>query len=218
MILILLFFILICSFVLFVLSRHDFVLLRQNISLRHIFDKAGIILLFAVFISRAFFLINAKMYDFFIDPLRFLHVILYFGFNIFGLLISIALGVLFFFRKKKNFLRILDIYLLSFFPLTIFEAIFFLISGTLNFQIEVIYLLISLVLFIVLIKMHAGFKIKDGIVAFTILIFSSISYLAYSFMEKGLLIYSPIQIASILVIAVSLYCLVLVQIDFFKEK
>lgn len=218
MIILFVIFIIICSFVLFVTSRHDFVLLRQNISIRHIFDKALIILLGALIISRAVFLINERMYDFFLDPLRFLHIFLYFGFSIFGLLVALSLGVLFLFRKKKNFLRILDIYLLSFFPLVIFEAIFYLLSASLLPLAGIIYLSISCVLFFVLLKMHAGFKIKDGVVSFAILILSAVAYLGSSFLQKELSIYSPVQIAALLVIAISIYCLVLVQIDFFKDK
>lgn len=218
MILLLVLFLFVCSFVLFVTSRHDFVLLRQNISIRHIFDKAIIILLSGLFISRIIYLVDARMYDFFLDPLRFLHVILYFGFNIFGLMVSVSLGTFFFFRKRKNFLRILDIYLLSFFPIVIFEAIFYLLDVSSSIVINLSYLVLTLVLFIIFVRMHNGYKIKDGVVGFSILIFSALSYLAHSFLLKGLLLYSPIQILSILVVAISVYCLVLVQIDFFKEK
>ena len=218
MILLLVLFLFVCSFVLFVTSRHDFVLLRQNISIRHIFDKAVIILLSGLFISRIMYLVDARMYDFFLDPLRFLHVILYFGFNIFGLMVSVSLGAFFFFRKRKNFLRILDIYLLSFFPIVIFEAIFYLLDVSSNIVINLFYLVLTLVLFIIFVRMHNGYKIKDGVVGFSILIFSALSYLVHVFLLKGLLLYSPIQILSILVVAISVYCLVLVQIDFFKEK
>lgn len=218
MILLLVLFLFVCSFVLFVTSRHDFVLLRQNISIRHIFDKAIIILLSGLFISRIIYLVDARMYDFFLDPLRFLHVILYFGFNIFGLMVSVSLGTFFFFRKRKNFLRILDIYLLSFFPIVIFEAIFYLLDVSSSIVINLSYLVLTLVVFIIFVRMHNGYKIKDGVVGFSILIFSALSYLAHSFLLKGLLFYSPIQILSILVVAISVYCLVLVQIDFFKEK
>lgn len=218
MIILFLLFIFLSSFVLFVASRHDFVLLRQNISIRHVFDKAGLILLFALPVSRAVHLINERMYDFFIDPLRFLHVILYFGFSIFGLFIALSVGVILFFRKKKNFLRILDIYLLSFYPLFLFEAIFLLVSKAFDLRITVSYMILTIFLFFIFIKMHSGFKIKDGVVSFCILIFSSIVFLTSSFLQYGLIIRSPIQILSFLVIAVSIYCLVLIQINFFKEK
>jgi len=218
MILLLVLFLFVCSFVLFVTSRHDFVLLRQNISIRHVFDKALVILLFSLFIARVIYLVDERMYDFFLDPLRFLHVIIFFGFNIFGLITTLSLGVLFSFRKRKNFLRILDIYLLSFSPLIIFEAIYYLLFSNINIWITSSYLSLSLIVFILFVKMHSCFKIKDGVVAFSILIFSAISYLGYSFLKKELLIYSPAQILAILVIAISIYCLVLVQTDFFKAK
>lgn len=219
MVLLLTLFIFICSFVLFITSRHDFVLLRQNISTRQIFDKAIIVLFFSLFIARIIYLVDERMYGFLLDPLRFLHVILFFGFNMFGSITTFSLGVLFFFRKRKNFLRILDIYLLSFFPLIIFEAIYYLLVSSIHTWITLSYLVSSLVIFILFVKMHNGFKIKDGVVAFSILVFSALSYLGYSFLRKELfLIYSPAQILAILVIAISIYCLVLVQIDFFKEK
>ncbi len=219
MFLLLLLFLFICSFVLFVASRHDFVLIRQNISIRLIFDKAFIITFFALLVARIFYLIDERLYEFFLDPLSFLHVILYYGFLLLGFFITVALGVVLLYRKRKNLFRILDIYMISFYPLTIFVAIYHLVSGSFDFRIAVGYLVLSLLLFPILIKMHSGYKIKDGIVSFTILILSAISYLGYSFVrEKGIALYSPIQIVALVDIAISAYCLVLIRINFFHEK
>jgi len=218
LIIIFLLFLFICSFVLFITSRHDFVLLRQNISIRHIFDKAFIVLFFALIISRSAYLVDERMYDFFIDPLRFLHVILYYGFNLLGLTVAFSLGVLFFFRKRKNFLRIFDIYMLAFYPLIIFQAVVYVLTMKINIWITFSYLAVTLLFLLFLIKIHTGFKIKDGVVSFFVLIFSSLSYLGYSFLNNKVAIYSPIQILSILVIAISIYLLILIQINFFKEK
>lgn len=218
MIILLLGFLFISSFVLFIASRHDFVLLRQNISIRHIFDKAFIILFLSLLVSRAIYLVDEKMYDFLINPLRFLHVILFFGFNLLGLISAFSLGVLFFFRKRKNFLRIFDIYMLAFFPLVIFEAVTYVLNPEINTLISFIYLVATLLFFGLFIKMHTGFKIKDGVVSFCILIFSAVSYLGYSFLKESISIYSPVQILATLIISISIYCLVLVQLNFFKEK
>lgn len=219
MILLLILFLFISTFILFILSRHDFVLLRQNISIRYIFDKAFIILLFVLLISRAAYFIDEGKYEFFFDPLSFLHVILFFGFNLLGFVSAFAIGVIVLFRKKKNVLRILDIYLISFFPITIFGAIEYILLGSRGNLIPYTYLGITIISYIILMKMHVGFKIRDGVVAFIILIFSAVSYLANSlYVKNAIVLYSPIQILAILVIAVSIYCLVLIQSDFFKEK
>ena len=218
LILIFLSFLFISSFVLFITSRHDFVLLRQNISIRHIFDKAFIVLFFALIASRAAYLVDEKMYDFFLDPLRFLHVILYYGFNLLGLIAVFSLGIFFFFRKRKNFMRIFDIYMLAFYPLIIFQAIEYILTTQIQISITLSYLIVTLLFLIFLIKIHTGFKIKDGVVSFIVLIFTSISYLGYSFLNNKIAIYSPIQILAILIISISIYLLVLIQINFFKEK
>ncbi len=218
MILLFLLFLIICSFVLFVTSRHDFALLRQNISIRFVFDKALIVVLFALIFARVGYLLDEKMYEFFLDPLSFLHVIIYYGFNLLSLVVAIAVGIVLFYRKRKNVLRILDIYLLSFFPLTVFEAISLLIYSELDILFSIGYLIVSLLLFLTFIKMHISYKIKDGTVSFLALSFISLSYMGYSFLDKDFLIYSPIQILAMLTLAISVYCLVLIQTNFFKDK
>ncbi len=219
MILILLLFIFVSLFILFITSRHDFVLLRQNISIRFIFDKALIIVLFSLLISRSLYLIDENLYDFFLDPLSFMHIVLFYGFSFLGFFSAFALGVVFFFKDKKNLFRILDIYLLSFYPLIVFEGISYLILGKVESLILFIYMFIATIIFFVLVKMHTGFGIRDGVVAFCILTLSALSYLGYSIYRKQeLLIYSPVQILAIIVLAISIYCLILIRIDFFKEK
>lgn len=211
-------FIFICSFVLFVTSRHDFALLRQNISIRHVFDKAVIVLLFSLIISRTVFLIDQGMYDFLLNPLRFLHVILFFGFSLLGLSIAFALGVVAFFYKKKNFMRIFDIYFLSFFPMVIFDGIYHAVSTEISILIGVGYIVSTILIFLLLIKMYTSFKIKDGVVGFIILILIGVSYLSIGFLINNKLVYSPVQLLALLAIAVPIYCITLIQVNFFKDK
>lgn len=219
MIILMLPFLFLCSFVLFIVSRHDFVLLRQSISIRQIFDKAFLILILAFIVARIFYFINERSYDVLVDPLRFTHIVLFYGFNFFGFLCALAIGAIVLFRKRKNVLRILDIYLLSFSPMLIFVAIENFFNSKLNMQTNLVYAVLTIIAFIVFIKMHNGFKIKDGIVAFSILIYAALSYLALSFFVQSVIsLYSFIQIFALIVLAVGAYSLILIQLNFFKEK
>ena len=219
MILLLLLFLFISSFALFIASRHDFVLLRQNISIRLVFDRAFIIVIAALFISRIFYLLDQRMFDFFLDPLRFMHVILYYGFDIFGFVCTLSLGVAIFFRKRKNVLRVLDIYLLSFFPLVIFQNIVSFINSSFDPVVGGISIAAAAFAFILFIIMHNKFGVRDGVVSFLIIIFSALAYLFTSFYVKHeVALFSVVQIAALIAIAISIYCLVLVRLNFFKEK
>jgi len=160
-----------------------------------------------------------KMFDAFLNPLRFLHILLYWGLNFLGLFMVVALGVVFFFRKRKNTLRILDIYLLSFFPLLVFDATTHLLLGGIDWRIAVGEILVLLVVFIILIRMHTRFAIRDGVVAFGVLVSSAVFYLSNSLIQKGsVVLYSPVQIIALVVLAISIYCLALIKLDFFKGK
>jgi len=219
MIFLLLLFLFISSFVLFITSRHDFVLLRQNISIRQIFDRALVIMLVSLIFSRAFYLIDERQFDVFLNPLRFLHIGIFWGFNYFSIFVGALVGVFIFFRKRKNALKILDIYTLSFYPLLIFEFVSYLLLNSYNLLVILPHLVLVIILFGLFIKIYTGFGIKDGVVSFLILILASALYLSMSFFKSGaLLLYSPIQIVAGMVIALSIYFLVLIKLDYFNEK
>ena len=111
----------ISSFLLFVFSRHDFVLLRQNISLAQIFDLAIFVVIFAFLGGRIFFILNNFDVQL-LHVLRFFHVLKFPGISSLGFALGGALTVVIFFGKKKAVGRILDIFSISFFPLYLFSV------------------------------------------------------------------------------------------------
>ena len=103
-------------FILYAVSRHDFVLLRQSISLRQVYDN--------VFISLfVFFVLSRIAFSFYIEslqilnPLRFFYLTKYWGIVPYIGFAGMILALLLLFKKKKNKLRIIDIYLMSFSPI-----------------------------------------------------------------------------------------------------
>ena len=108
-------------FILYAVSRHDFVLLRQSISLRQVYDNVFISLLVFFIVARAGFALVSNSIQL-INPLRFFYLTKYWGIipylGFFGMIVALLL----LFRKKKNKLRILDIYFISFSPLILLDG------------------------------------------------------------------------------------------------
>src|SRR3990172_2074219 len=106
----------VCFFLLYILCRQDFVLLRQNISLSQILDTAIITIAFAFITGRLLFLINNLEFSL-LHVIRFLHFIKFPGVSPLGFFLGAALAVWFLMRQRKGILRIFDIFSISFLPL-----------------------------------------------------------------------------------------------------
>ena len=63
----------ICFFLLFLFSKQDFVLLRQNISLSEMFDAAIVIFLFAILTGRIFYVLDSFNFEL-LHALRFFYI------------------------------------------------------------------------------------------------------------------------------------------------
>lgn len=195
-------------FILYSIARHDFVLLRQNISLRQMFDSAFILIFVAFFVGRLFFAFDSGHYDI-LHPLKFLYIAKYWG-----IILSISyLGgfasLYFLFRKKKNIFRIFDIYFISFYPLLILDIILKEQSGAL-LPVKIGFLVIALFLFIWFLRMHKNFTVKDGFLAFCILFLSAFITGVFSIASSGFFTFPHIvlQVISILTSVASLVCMI----------
>ena len=164
-----------CFFLLFIFSKHDFVLLRQNISLSEIFDRAVIGLLFALVIGRLIFIVNDLNFSL-LHVFRFFHLIKFPGISMLGFFVGGILIVYLLFRKKKGLGRIYDIFSLSFFPL----FLFFLVTQGRALPIVLITSAIAVLLFLyyIFVTSHHKYILRDGGISLILLLIICISVFA----------------------------------------
>lgn len=207
----------ICLFILFAISRHDFVLIRQNISLRQIFDNAFIIIVTSFMSARLGFILYSQKFEL-LSPLKYFYLTKYWGVLYFFGFISMTLVIYFLFRKKKNILRIYDIYFISFSPIILFDIIL-QNNGSVNLILKVISVSVLSLFYLWFIKINNKFTLKDGFITSIILITYSLVSLAFSFSNKGFLNFNFLWYQVILFLAVifSAVLLFLVQRNFFNK-
>ena len=207
-----------CLFILYAVSRHDFVLLRQSISLRQVFDNAFLSLLAFFLTSRIFYSLYVHSIEI-LNPLRFFYLTKYWGILPFAGFAGMIVSLLFLFRKKKNKLRILDIYIISFSPLMLLDVLLKTNTGIL-LPIKIISALVLFGFYAWFIKIHNKFSTKDGFITFLAVITYSIVSLAFSFARFGLYStsYLWINLVFVLTIIAATVLLVLVQKNIFNKK
>lgn len=205
-------------FILYSVARHDFVLLRQSISLRQVFDSVLLSLIsFFIFgrISYAYYIRSIEM----LNPLRFFHLIKYWGIMPFIGFFGMIIMLLFLFRRKKNKLRILDIYTISFTPLIILDVVLKSNHG-IFFILKIVSLVVLLLFYGWFIKIHNKFSTKDGFITFITIITYSLVTLAFSLASFGIFKQRYLWLNVILVI--SIFCssvfLLLIQKDRFNKQ
>lgn len=171
-------------FILYAVSRHDFVLLRQSISLRQVYDNVFISLFVFFIVARTAFAVYSSSLQI-LNPLRFFYLTKYWGVVPYIGFAGMIISLLILFRKKKNMLRILDIYFISFSPLILLDV---LLQG--NNEILLIIKVISALVLIVFygwfIKIHNKYTTKDGFITFMTVITYSLVNLAFSFATNGI--------------------------------
>lgn len=160
-----------CFFILFTLSRNDFVLIRKNTSSTAIFDAIGVGLVFAFFLGRILYIIDSGKIGL-LYPLTFLHIIKYPGVSILGIFLGLFLALIAF-RKKKVILRMGDILSLAFSPI--------LFISVLSFPTPASYLPIKIgmsvgvfIFWIVLIWFHKKYALHDGSITLAVLLLLSL--------------------------------------------
>lgn len=218
MILLYLLFIFLSLFILYAVARHDFVLLRQSISLRIVYDNVFISLFVFFIFSRVGFAFYKQSLEI-LNPLKFFYLTKYWGLTPYIGFVGIIFAVLFLFRKKKNKLRILDIYFISFSPLILLDVLS-RGSGNILFLIKCISLIVLIAFYGWFIKIHNKFTTKDGfITVMTILTYTLVS-LALSFAAFGIFSQKYMWFNIFLGVSsiVSVIMLFLVQKDTFNKQ
>lgn len=204
-------------FILFVLSKHDFVLLRKNISVGQIFDLAIIFVVISLFFGRLFYIGNFSQFEL-LTPIKFFYFFKFPGFSFLGFIVSGALVIYFYFRKTKALSRIYDIFTLSFFPILIASVVIFNYS-VFAIEISLVLLVILIGLFFSFLHSHNKYFLRDGGIALlTASLFSFHTFLI-QFFEKGnmLFFFSVLQWIS-LVIFIASFGMFLVGLKIFAKK
>lgn len=199
-------------FVLYILTRQDFVLLRQNISLAQIFDLAAISFLAAFLVGRLFFILDNFMFGLF-NVLRFFHLIRFPGISTIGFFIGGAVSIYFLFGKKKGMGRIYDIFAISFFPL----YSFFLISQKIVLKTIYFPIILSVILIFIFgffVRSHNKYILKDGSISLLfLLIISLISFIFEIFDKTKHVLFLNFTLMQIITLPVFLFSIVLFVIN-----
>ena len=201
----------ICFFILYILSRNDFVLLRQNISASQILDTLFLSLVSSFLFGRAFYMVNNFKIEL-LDLLPFFHVIRYPGLSIFGIFFGGAVCLYLIYLKKKGFGRIADIYAVSFFPLFIISLLFENYAKVL--YVPIILIVLSLILFVTFIRFHYKYILRDGSVAICFLLFVCITtVISQMFSNAGNAILFNLSILALLSLILIPFGLILLLIN-----
>ncbi len=170
-------------FVLYVLSKNDFVLLRKNISLSRVFDVAFIAFAISFIPARLFFIFDTLQFDW-IHPLQFFYIFKFSGLSFFGFILGMAAVLYFFFHQKKTMLRVYDIYGLSLFPLFLLSTVSVLLPSYYGYAQGVVFLLL-VAIFALLIKFHNNYTLRDGSVALLVVMLVCLHTLALLFFTQS---------------------------------
>lgn len=205
-------------FILYAVSRHDFVLLRQSISLRSVFDNALLGVFAFLFASRIFYILYTGVFELF-NPLKFFYLTAYWGILPFAGIITLTLTTFILFRKKKNKLRILDIYLISITPVIILDVLLYP-NSFIMLLIKAISILVLVGFYAWFIKIHNKFSTKDGFITMMTLITYSLVTLSFSLAQNGIYNARALVLDAVLitVLIISSILLFLVQKDIFSNK
>mgnify|MGYP001568270036 FL=1 len=204
----------VCFFLLYILCRQDFVLLRQNISLSQILDIAAIAIIFAFITGRLLFLINNSEL-FLLHTIRFFHFVKFPGISPLGFSLGGIFALWFLLRNKKGILRVIDIFSISFLPLYLFSLILRSYPPQIAIFLPAITIIFLLTLFIFFLKSHYVYILRDGSISLMLLLIVSLDTLLYEYLNMGrfflLFDLSPSQLLSIAFAASSLVFLFINQ-------
>lgn len=167
--------------ILFILSRQDFVLLRQNISLPQIFDSLMATLVAALLFGRIFYIADTLNTDL-VHIIRFFHLLKFPGISSLGFFLGGAfmLGILF--RKKKALARIYDIFTISFLPLYILEQG---VKDYSSLYINIILVSVLIVVFIFFVKSHYKYILRDGSISIILIFILCLENLFFLLFGQG---------------------------------
>jgi len=154
-----------------------------------------------------------------LNPLRFFYLTKYWGIVPYIGFAGMIMALLLLFRKKKNKLRIIDIYLISFSPIILLDILLQSNNGVFLI-IKIISSLVLLGFYGWFIKIHNKYTTKDGFITLLTIITYSLVNLAFSFASYGILSQNYFWYNAILTVStiVSFIFLFLVQRDTFNKQ
>lgn len=204
--------IIVSFFILYILSKHDFVLVRKNISLAQIFDLAFVALFFAFIAGRSIYVLDYSQFNFF-HFVRFFHLIKFSGISMLGFFIGGAVAVYFLFKNKKSLSRTFDIFSLAFFPAFIFNVLTHQYPANF-FYIPIILSIILIVIFIALLRSHNRYYLFDGSISYFFLILVAFENFVIQLLDlkrSVFIIFSASQYLSVIIFIFALTALILNQ-------
>lgn len=205
-------------FILYSVAKHDFVLIRQGISLRAVFDNALIAFFLFFLTSRIFYIIYNASYSMF-NPLQFFYLTKYWGILPYTGAMMMGFFISILFRKRKNKLRILDIYFIAITPIILLDVL--LQSNSLiNLAIKAVSLIVLISFYGWFIKIHNKFSTKDGFISMLTIITYSLVTLAFSLAQKGIFFQNSLwlNLVSIIAVVLSSVMLFFIQRDTFNRQ
>lgn len=206
-------------FSLYILSRHDFVLIRKNVSVNQVFDLSFLSIIVAFFIGRIFFIINDERRELF-NPIAFFHVLRYPGVSVFGFFVGGAISIWFLFRKTKALHRVYDIFTISFFPLFLFH-LSFRAYPVFSIFVSLFILIAGFLFWLFTIRSHQKYTFKDGTISYLVTLLISLDAFSYSFLTPRKIVifnFSILQIVGITLLIFAAFMLWANQKRIFTKK
>ena len=200
------------SFILYLVSRQDFVLLRKNISVSWIFDSAVIAFVIALFFSRFLYALNNQDLSLF-HVIKFFHLIKFPGLSILGFFLGGALALYIIYRKSNALARIYDIFTISFMQLYVFDTVVRAFSIG-PFYVPLIFLVLFIFIFLFFIRSHYRYTLKDGTMSLAFLLLVAITSFIFQFFDPGRhIVIAPFSIAQITSVFLIFATLILIFIN-----
>lgn len=175
-------------FMLYVLTKHDFVLARKSLLLQEIFDLTFVGYIIFFFTARIFFIVGTLRFQLF-QIASFFHIFRFPGMLFLGGVLGFTVFIWITFHKKKILKRMLDIYSLSMIPLLFFALIAAPQTGYFIFFNVLIFFLACLFLGIG-IYTYKNYSLKDGSIALLCLCLVSIFTIISEFSNTSKIIFN----------------------------
>ncbi len=189
-------------YILYLLTKHDFVLARKSLLLQEIFDVTFVGFLAFLITARTLYIVSVLNFNL-LNPLKFFHIFKFPGALFLGGLLGFWIVIYFFFKKKKILARLYDIYALSLFPLFIFAlGVSYNKGYFLYFNILVFFL--SILFMIIGIYSYKNYSLKDGSIAFLFVCLITVFTIISEFSSSSRVIFSYFTIPQIISVIVFL--------------
>lgn len=209
-------------FLLFNLSKNDFVLLRKNVSLHELFDAAIISMAIGLLFARIFFVIDVQEYSWF-HPFRFFHLVKIPGLSLYGFFVGVVPALYLLLRKKKVLHRVYDILFISVLPLFVVTlATRTYTLGIPSWMLQLGLAVVAITIIYIFITFFHNYTLRDGSLALIIFMLVSIDLFLNGFQESNrslLFMLTLSQLFSVIFFIVSIVLLFHNQRLFpFKQK